>query len=327
VKWLGRKGAGATGDSSSPEKSPPALGTLWAIEKVGSASYGLEFWKILWRIVPVKKLAGATLYEGDTASTLRGQERLYCIGLGHSSPALLPEIRQMIEQSPAYGLVSASSLDLSIPRSNFLEGEALAREPLVEVGSVDSKGRVAGQGWALPALQAVSEEPKDLEGLVAALQDPNEGLRNHAALALGELGDTRAVDPLIHALEGESAEFRRRAAYSLGKLNDSRAATPLINALGDANSWVRVAAVVALWEMGEGRAVEALVEALDDEDMYVRGVAAQALGWLGGPRAIGPLANALSDDDGYVRTGAEMSLKQIGGPEAEAALRAHQRLF
>lgn len=326
MRWLRRNGDRKTaGEAVSTDKTSPALGILWAIENVASAGYGLESWKIFWRVVPAQRLAGATLYEGDTDSTLRGGQRLYCIGLGHPSAAVPGDIREMLDESAEYRLVSASSLNISDPTPNFLEGEALAREPLVEMGWVDPNGQVAGEGWAAPAFEAVSSEPTDVDGLIVALRDLDDGLRNHAALALGDLGDARAVDPLIQALEDEAAGFRRRVITSLGKLKDSRAAAPIIRALDDADWRVRLQAAGALGELADRRAVETLIGALADENVYVRGLAAQSLGVLGDPRAVGPLAAALGDEESYVRVGADLALGWIGGPEAEEALRAHRK--
>ena len=316
MRWQKRQGVSRKRGPTPMQQAPLELGILWAVERLGSAGYGLESWKIFWRIVPVERLAGATLYEGDTDSTLRGGERLYCIGLGHPNPDVLEGVRGMLDESIEYGLVSATSVgSMAHPEPNFLQTEALARQPLVESGWVDSEGRVSGEGWAIPALEAVSREPTDADGLIAALQDPDQGLRNHAALALGDLGNAQAVAPLIEAFEEQTATLRRRVIWSLGRLKDSRAVGPIIRALDDPDWEVRVGAVGALGELGDRRAVDALIESLTDESLYVRGSAAQSLGVLGDTRAIGPLTAALEDEEQYVRTSAEIGLGWIGSTE------------
>ena len=48
-----------------------------------------------------------------------------------------------------------------------------------------------------------------------------------AARALGEINDTRAVDPLIAALKDKKPEIRGTAAVALGEIGDKKATVPL----------------------------------------------------------------------------------------------------
>jgi HEAT repeat protein len=52
-----------------------------------------------------------------------------------------------------------------------------------------------------------------------------------AASALGQIGDTGAVEPLIQALGDSDRTVRGNAAYALGQIGDTRAVQPLIKAL------------------------------------------------------------------------------------------------
>ena len=52
-----------------------------------------------------------------------------------------------------------------------------------------------------------------------------------AAETLGDMGDPRAVEPLIRALDDPATEVRWVAAKSLGRLGDPRAVPALIRAL------------------------------------------------------------------------------------------------
>jgi len=56
-------------------------------------------------------------------------------------------------------------------------------------------------------------------------------VQQKAALALGKIGDSRAVEPLIWALRDKNEPVRRCAAEALGKIKDDRAVEPLIRAL------------------------------------------------------------------------------------------------
>lgn len=74
---------------------------------------------------------------------------------------------------------------------------------------------------------------RDVEGLIKALEDGREKVRQIAAKALGEIGDKRAVEPLIRLLEHESeyGVVLRTAVDALGNIGDKRAVTPLTRIL------------------------------------------------------------------------------------------------
>lgn len=88
--------------------------------------------------------------------------------------------------------------------------------------------------------------------LIMALQNRNEDLivRGRAALMLGQLGDTRAVQPLINALDAPGMQTPLHAARSLGRLGDSRAIEPLLLIAGSADGKLRAAAMEALQRLG-----------------------------------------------------------------------------
>lgn len=68
---------------------------------------------------------------------------------------------------------------------------------------------------------------------LTALKDDNARVRTRAAEALGQIKDTRAIEPLIAALKDENADVRREAAEALGRMKDTRAIEPLMAALED----------------------------------------------------------------------------------------------
>ena len=155
--------------------------------------------------------------------------------------------------------------------------------------------------------------------LTKALGDAAMSVRRHAAKALGEIGDVRAVEPLIKALgEGNSS-----AAGALGKIGDVRAVEPLIKAFGEGNS----SAAGALGKIGDGRAVEQLIKLLKDESSDVRRNTVKALGKIRDPRAIGPIIEVLEDfsQDEFtrvaaVRWSAAVALGEIGDERAAEPL-------
>jgi len=72
-------------------------------------------------------------------------------------------------------------------------------------------------------------EKKDVEGLIRALgYERSWHVRVNAAEALGELKDSRAVEPLLQALRDEDSGVRWSASAALGELKDTRAVDPLM---------------------------------------------------------------------------------------------------
>jgi len=118
--------------------------------------------------------------------------------------------------------------------------------------------------------------------LISALKDKDGGTRCKAAAALGEkrlgeIGDTRAVEPLIQVLEDKDRDVRLVAARVLGGMGDTRAVEPLIQLLEDEDRGVRMSAARALGRIGDKRAVEPLTNALEDEDSLVQDAVKDAL--------------------------------------------------
>jgi HEAT repeat protein len=81
-----------------------------------------------------------------------------------------------------------------------------------------------------------------------------------AAKALGDIGDTRAVEPLIKEL----GDINSAAAEALGKIRDERALEPLIEALVWNEYGGRIDrkyVAEALGQLGDTRAIQPIIEA------------------------------------------------------------------
>lgn len=122
----------------------------------------------------------------------------------------------------------------------------------------------------------------EVEDLISDLGSEIEADRVAAALVLGEIGDSRALDPLIAALKDENATVRYAAAEAFAVIGDPRTVDPLIKAMNDEDFVVRMTAAFALGEIGDSRAVGPLIDALDDESSGVRSDAGIALGKITG---------------------------------------------
>ncbi|MGD0654116.1 MAG: HEAT repeat domain-containing protein [Thermoguttaceae bacterium] len=193
----------------------------------------------------------------------------------------------------------------------------------------------------------VAAGPSAVEGLVKLLGHHVDHVREHAARALGEIGDRRAVAHLRTRYEMDSSwEVRWEAASALGKLgeadalfvalrdreihvrlyaaerlgagNDDRFIEPLFNVLRNAQEDrdYRLAALHCLAKMNKPQVVAGFVELLTHAEALVRGGAADALGDIGGPSAAPSISKLLNDTDPNVRGFARNALIKIKGTDA-----------
>ena len=95
-------------------------------------------------------------------------------------------------------------------------------------------------------------------------------MRFEAASALGDIGDSRCVEPLMGSLN-DSHRIKEVAIRSLGKIGDPRALPTLIDAVQDENWEIRSMAARSLGQIGDPSATEALINALQNDT--------EAVGW------------------------------------------------
>ena len=171
---------------------------------------------------------------------------------------------------------------------------------------------------SIPGMKAA----RDVRGLIRLLKHRDLDVQYGAAEALGEIGDSGAVEPLIAALKNdEYVGVRWKAAEALSKIG-APSVEALIGALRHPDDDVRWKAVIALGEIGDPRAIGSLISLLCDEDRFVKSHAALALGTIGEP-AVNPLLRALREGDGNLRWGAAIALGKIRDPRAiEPLIRA-----
>ena len=167
-----------------------------------------------------------------------------------------------------------------------------------------------------------------VDALAAAMKDPDADVRWQAANALGDIKDTRAVEPLIEALQVKDLQWH--AALSLGKIKDPRAVEPLIAALNDKDPEFREQVALSLGDIKDPRAVAPLIAllkapplkdpALMGPDSKVRNATAGALGNIGSPEAVNFLLTALREHNAEVIAGADNFFIRRGEPGSEDAL-------
>ncbi len=170
------------------------------------------------------------------------------------------------------------------------------------------------------------EAPAASEGfnrLVDAVQNGSSfKVRATAAVALGRIGDVRAIPVLARVVkEDDSYAVRAAAAAGLGRLNDAGAIGPLLEALHDGDEYVRNEASDALDHFHTAAFLFAFRESLRSEDPVLRLAAVRAYGdVMREPSASAGISafviNALGDDDDGIAQAAEVAVSAIAHERA-----------
>jgi hypothetical protein len=113
--------------------------------------------------------------------------------------------------------------------------------------------------------------------ILTSITDQNVWVRKATAEVLGDLKDSRSVEPLCLALKDQSYYVRIAAAEALGKIEDRKAVDPLLNSLKDDFSEVRIEAAVALGKIKDNRSIESLIAGLKYQDSDTRKAVEEAL--------------------------------------------------
>ncbi len=149
-----------------------------------------------------------------------------------------------------------------------------------------------------------------VDALVVTLESHDWELRRQAAEVLGAIGDSRAVPSLVAALGDPNIGVRWHAIEALGKIGTG-AVEPLVSVLGSSDNGVRWWAAAALEKIGV-RAVGPLIRALGESSWELRQQATEVLGAIGDLRAVEPLVAALGDSNSGVRWRAAVAVGKLG---------------
>lgn len=158
-----------------------------------------------------------------------------------------------------------------------------------------------------------------------------------AVMALGEIGDERAVDTLMTEMKNNEKDYiRSSAAVALGKIGSKKAVPYLIERLRDTKATVRSNAALTLGRMGDKSAEAPLIDVLEsvkeaegrrkdtvNTNADIRKSVVLALGGIGGTESTEALISVLNDNEETleVRVAAASALGNIGSPEAVSTLR------
>lgn len=119
---------------------------------------------------------------------------------------------------------------------------------------------------------------ENIKKYIEQLTHESTPYRLRAVEALGACADPRAVDPLVTALNDPENEVRWVVTQALGRLRDDRAVEPLLPLLVDEKKDVRVVVADALGKLSDVRVTGILSDALDiEEEPEVRTAIRRAL--------------------------------------------------
>ncbi len=272
---------------------------------------------------------------------------LGCIQDRMSIPALVPLLRDADDHSSEGAAVALGQLGGDQATHALIEILPIATPALRETA-------LRGLGVLGIDAKTVVRDARVYDALLATLAQDTlpESTRADAAVALGRLGDPRAIQPLIAALAtpfvaGSAADALAmlppepralepllrvldftdprdgtHAVKAIGRIPGARATEILLGIVRQGKAFARDEAVSALRNRREPRLREALVAALGDTNWSVREWAANGMGGLGDRAGTPALLRALSDSDWHVVAAAASALGKLRDATAAPALLA-----
>jgi HEAT repeat protein len=257
----------------------------------------------------------------------------------------------------------------SVVESLGMIGDSRAIEPLVQLlrnhnsglrkASAESLKKFKWQpadsdkGWFWVALEdwekCVSLGTLSFDALFAVQWNPNIEARLSVIKCMGEIGDSRVIEPLLSILNNSEIHLQKvvtecgikygditwdflfsnlkesepkvRAAVieSLSKTGDDRVVLPLISTLNDGNKAVRLAAINGLAKLRDVRAINPLLSLLEDKDFNICKAAFEALGDFKDSSTVDALIAKLHNDDSKVR---EMAVATLGKIQDQRSINA-----
>lgn len=175
---------------------------------------------------------------------------------------------------------------------------------------------------AVTSRSLLLRDPAHFEQLLGVLEHPDPLLRAGAAVALGHIQDSRAIEPLIERLDDPIYLVARCAAQGLGAMG-TLAVGSILAVLQEAESdQERSICLQALAAIRDPQAVDILCAALGYPEEQARRGAAIALGEIGDPAAVAALSASARHPDPDTQRHAGRALGKIGHPDGIQALTA-----
>lgn len=162
-------------------------------------------------------------------------------------------------------------------------------------------GRATARKEVVEALVRYGARVTEL--LIEQLHSGDLETRQAAVIALGQIGDSRAVPALVQVLTDDE-ELVITAAGALAKIGDRRSLEALISLIGHHQPAVRQAVIAAINSIGHPEMAARAAELLNDSDPRVRESAVQIAGYFGYSECTDILFERCRDEDQSVRRAA-----------------------
>ncbi|MHC4995058.1 MAG: PVC-type heme-binding CxxCH protein [Planctomycetota bacterium] len=180
-----------------------------------------------------------------------------------AKPDILGAIYRLRKKdAPAVDDPRGLELDWSRPRVEWL-GDArpyVARHAIDALAKENNIDALLGAEARIPALWALHRVPGPAarQAVRTFFNDPDAQVRSAAIYSAGLHRDAAAAPALIERLVSEEDHVRRRAAMALGRIGDRRAVGPLLDAgAGIDDPFRRHAITYALYEIGDRQSLPA----------------------------------------------------------------------
>jgi len=211
-----------------------------------------------------------------------------CLGLGSfKDPSTFDEITNVLLDDPKIEVRQAAAKALGstqLPAAVPYLMEAL-RDPF---WWYEREMQAGDLFTAIENMGAFAVEP-----LIEALKDPEGAVRKYAALLLGRIGDSRAVEPLGMALYDLHHDVGKVSAEALVNFGVSSFEI-LVEALDHPEMWIRIHSVDVLPKVKEPRVGLVLLEMLKDPEREVKTHVIEAMGELKDPRTLPALQEIMA---------------------------------
>jgi HEAT repeat protein/energy-coupling factor transporter ATP-binding protein EcfA2 len=158
--------------------------------------------------------------------------------------------------------------------------------------------------------------------LIARLGERDPNTLKIVVQALGEIKDSRALDPLLGLYAREkAAQVRASILGALAGQADPRAQDLLLRALHDKDPRLRIAAIETLGRLRDPGALNRLLPLLEAGPRRQRLAVIAAVGQIGDQRAVPALARHLDDREEEVSVKAAGALDDLGDPRGRSSLK------
>jgi len=230
-----------------------------------------------------------------------------CLGLGFfKEPSTFDEITNILLDDPKIEVRQAAAKALG-------NTQHPAAVPYLMEALHDSFWwfeREAQAGDLFDAIEKMGAQA--VEPLIELLKDNEGAVRKYAAVLLGKIGDSRAIEPLGMALYDLHHDVGKVAAESLVNFGVNSFEI-LVEALDHPEMWIRIHSVDVLAKVKEPRVGAVLLEMLKDPEREVKKHVIEAMGELKDKRTMPALQEIMaSRGDRELHALAKNALAKIG---------------